>query len=96
MRATALLALGWPGGQTPRAGALVAHMLDCMEFSLAEDVIHGGMRLPGAAGAVAPAPVDEGAEAAVTAAAAVADYLEALEEAMDAQEQWRAGALGGA
>ena len=97
VREAVLLALGWPGGQAPRAGALVAHMLDCMELSLAEDVAYGARYLlPGEA----MAPVGEDAEAAATDAAAVADYLEALEGTVGVQEQWRAGrragALGGA
>ena len=93
VRAAVLLALGWPGGQAPRAGALVAHMLDCMELSLAEDVAPCGAYLladvtrEAVAGAGVLASRDEDA---------VADYLEALEETLGAQEQWRAGALGDA
>ena len=32
-----LLELGWPGGRLPAPGALVYHMLDCMELRIALD-----------------------------------------------------------
>ena len=34
-RAATLLAMGWPDGHAPATGALVKHMLDCMEFHVA-------------------------------------------------------------
>ena len=56
VRTTVLLALGWPNGDPPKPGLLVAHMLDCMELTVARDIqmlrgagdLHGGFSSSGA------------------------------------------------
>jgi hypothetical protein len=77
--AAALDALGWPahaGLPAPRAGALVQHVVDCLEFHVAMDTAYGG---------------GDGAAAVAAAAAGARDdectreLLEALEfEGLDA------------
>ena len=46
VRAAALSSLGWPvraGRSAPSGGALVTHIVDCLEFNWAEDIVdHGG------------------------------------------------------
>ena len=46
VRAAALSSLGWPvraGRSAPSGGALVTHIVDCLEFIWAEDIVdHGG------------------------------------------------------